>query len=696
MFKLILNRMSSLTKAIKNRLRAMVRKKENMLKQRRDRSNKSMDNLITTQWVRVEQAERKETRHFCTMTGKEYLLKVLAMYHSLQSVTDQFILYICCMDNISCRLLSALQLQHAVFFPLADMEDPELLSVKGQRKINEYCWTLKAPLIRYVLDRYQVGEVIYCDGDLYFFSDPEKIYEEWGNDDVFLCPQRDLAWVENMYGKFQAGLAGFKNTDNSLACLQYWRTKCIEWCYSYVDTQTDRYGDQKYLDQMPFLFSGVKVTGNLGVDAAPWNCIYNNNYNIYEKDREICIEKDKLLVFHFATIAVYNESEFDLWSFNYIPMSKIIMNKVYLPYLSTIRECINMVRKINGEIIYSLFNPGPPSDAKTYYRYQPLKFMLETEDDTKFFCTLISGEYLIKGLAFYHSLAKHVEKFRLWICCVDETSYFILNNLNLTNVILIALSEIEDDSLKSVKPGRQLHEFCWTLKAPLVQYVLSNYDVDHIIYCDADLFIFSDLNPVYESWKGHSVFLCRQRDSYEFEKTHGSYQAGFIGFRNDRESHKILAWWREKCVNWCFDILQPEFERWGDQKYLDSIPMQFSGIKLDDHKGINAAPWNVVFNNDYRVSAVNDKVYIDEELLIMFHFGSMLFYNENEFDLWKLRPLTFDANVIVNIYLPYLKAVKESIQKAMPYSNSMKEKLFINKALKPPVNFLYFADIINS
>lgn len=625
--------------------------------------------------------------YFCTMVGKEYLLKALALHQSLQKLAGNFKLWICCIDDVSYSILSRMNLYNVYAFTLDKIEDNELLSIKSYRKTNEYCWTLKAPLIRYVLHNYNVADVIYCDTDLYFFSDPKPIYEEWGNCDVFLCPQRDIQWVESKYGKYQAGLVGFKNTTASIECLSFWRNKCIEWCFSNPEPEMERFGDQKYLDKLPLLFQGVKIIENLGVDAAPWNCIYNNNYNIYEKDSNIHIEKDKLVVFHFATINIYNDSEFDLWAFNYIPISKIIMNKIYLPYLTAIRECIDKVKSVDAGSLNLLYSQKTSSEAKTYYKYPPLKFMINTEDDTKYFCTIMSSEYLIRGLAFYSSLRVHARKFHLWVCCVDEASHFILNGMKLKDVTLIPLADLEDDKITAVKKGRKTNEFCWTLKAPMVHYILTNYDIDYILYCDADIFFFADPTPVFENLRGHSIYICRQRDTYEFEKVHGSFQAGFIGFKNDTESLKVLAWWQQKCIEWCSDEPQPQFERWGDQKYLDKLPMQFSGIKLENNFGINAAPWNTVFNNNFKVHKLDGKVYVENDILIFYHFGSMLFYNENEYDLWKLKPLTFDSSIIKNIYIPYLNVVKDLIKKIRPYINGHLKKIFSDKDVMLPVNY---------
>ncbi|UZW15057.1 glycosyl transferase [Clostridium pasteurianum] len=626
--------------------------------------------------------------NFCTVAGKDYTFKVLALYKSLKNTSNNFNLWVCCMDPIACYILSKLNLYNLHVFRVEDLEDAALLSIKSSRKTNEYCWTLKAPLIRYVLDTYKVPDVIYCDSDLYFFSDPKAIYDEWGSNDVFLCLQRDLQWVEAMYGKYQAGLIGFKNTPNALSCLDYWRSKCIEWCSANPEPNMDRFGDQKYLDKVPEMYSGVKVSDNYGINAAPWNCVYNNDYNIYKKDDYVYIEKEKLVVFHFATIAIFNSDEFDLWSFNYIHIRRTIKDYIYIPYLSTIRECINRVKHFDNSVLDKLFATKPLSDAQTYYRYLPSEYRIKADDDTKYFCTLMSKDYLIKGLTFYRSLKTNGNNFHLWICCIDELIYSILKDMELENVTLVPLPKLEDEEIRRCKKTRTATELCWTLKAPLVEYVLDNYDVDYVIYCDADLFFFSNPSPIIKDWVGYYFYICTQRDNYDYERIHGRFQAGFIGFKKLKETRRILTWWKKKCIEWCFDNPQPEHERWGDQKYLDQVPLKFVGIKIENSLGINAAPWNVVYNNHYDVHNINGKVYIGNDMLVFYHFGSMHFYNENEYDLWKLKHLNFDQSVLDNIYIPYLKAVRDTINEYMPYIEDHWSELFADKEAKLPVNYI--------
>lgn len=671
------------------------------------------------------ESAKKAVCNFCTIAGKEYLFKVLTLYNSLERHSKNFHLWICCNDVIVYSILTKMNFKNATPFPVSDLEDPELLAIKSWRKTNEYCWTIKASLIKYILNNYDVDSLIYCDGDLYFFSDPEPIFKEWGENSILLTPQRDLDWVHAKYGTYQAGLIGFKKDKNGLKALEWWRQKCIEWCYGDPQPELERWGDQKYLDKIPSLFQGVKISENLGVNAAPWNSIYNNNYNIYESGNDIFIESDKLICFHFACISIFNDSEFDLWTFMNIPMKDIIKNKFYTPYLRAIRKSIqDIIRYYDGNLDI-FFSANKVSEAKTYFRYIPtavgnLNYTSTDVTDTKVypanfpidtnnikiyykhspiniktntpyqkynFCSLVSSQYMIKELTLYHSLKKHSDNFHLWICCIDDNSYNALLKMSLENVSIIHVREIEDNELLSVKKTRTLAEYCWTLKAPLILHLIKNYNLNSIIYCDSDLYFFSNPQILFDKLQGYSMFMCRQRGDYELEKIHGSFQAGLLGFRNDKNSLEILHWWREKCIEWCSNIPDIYNERWGDQKYLDRVPHLFSSVNLINNLGINAAPWNLVMNNNHKVNKIGDEVFIENDKLVVYHFGSMLIYNEYEYDLWKLESLSFKKKIINHIYIPYIYGLKNTITslKSLGYINT--NLLFWRNFVQSPKNY---------
>ena len=110
-----------------------------------------------------------------------------------------------------------------------------------------------------------------------------------------------------------------------------------------------------------------------------------------------------------------------------------------------------------------------------------------------YFCTYFDQHYLARGLALYQSIREHCSEFRLWVLCMDDTTYRILTELNLPGVYPIVLEEFErdDEPLKIAKTNRSRIEYYFTCTPSLPLYILNHWpEVGLITYIDADLFFF--------------------------------------------------------------------------------------------------------------------------------------------------------------------------------------------------------------
>ncbi|MER2059033.1 MAG: cell envelope integrity protein TolA [Niallia sp.] len=603
-------------------------------------------------------------QNFCVIAGKEYCIKIMAVYQSLVKNSEDFNLWVCCTDAITYKFLNEKNLKNMHLIRVEEIENDQLRAVKQERMINEYCWTIKSFLIEYILKNNDIEQVLYCDGDMYFFSNPESIFTEWGTASIYLTPQRDLEWVEQKYGKYQAGIVGFRNDETGLAAVKWWKDRCLEWC-SVVESN-GRFGDQKYLDQLPIMYDNVRISTNLGVNAAPWNIVYNNDFKISLQGDKVFINNDPLVAYHFSCITIYDSDKYDLWSMHQLNIQKEIMNYIYVPYLDHLEALITLYRDSYPGIIRATLSTNDFIQAKTKYHSTKLKRKMIKYNNYLLLTSIFSKEYLVKGLAMYDSLSKQMDNFHLWICTMDQETNDVLSNLNLKNVTLVPVETIETQQLRELKQQRTLQEYCWTIKATLLEHLLATHsDIDHLFYCDSDLYFFSNPISVLDDFARYSVYLCRQRGTDLLEHFHGQYQAGFIGFKNEKNSRKILNWWKKRCLEECSEIYNDERKSWGDQLYLDRIPELFVNIKVNENPGINAAPWNLILNNtEQEVTMRENNVYIDNYPLMFFHFGSLLMLNENEFDLWKLEEVTISSAVLSNIYNPYLVKLKE-------FSNSL-------------------------
>lgn len=118
-----------------------------------------------------------------------------------------------------------------------------------------------------------------------------------------------------------------------------------------------------------------------------------------------------------------------------------------------------------------------------------------------------------------------------------------------------------------------------------------------------------------------------------------------------------------KCLENCSTTYDAYYNSWGDQKYLEGIPNLFGNIKIIDNIGVNVAPWNLIMNNNHIISQKDNQVYIDNQPIISYHFGSMRLLNKYEYDIWFQEPLSFTSDILQHIYTPYIKLIHRASKK---------------------------------
>ena len=250
------------------------------------------------------------------------------------------------------------------------------------------------------------------------------------------------------------------------------------------------------------------------------------------------------------------------------------------------------------------------------------------------FYSLFDESFLIKGLALHESLLKHCpEGFKLWVLCADQTTFNILNKMNLKYVTLLTLDDIEDDELREVKKTRTMREYCWTIKTSVGTYIFNKHpELETLFYLDSDIYFYSSPEPLYKEFEGKSTLLFPHllppKRKWK-EKDVGKYNAGMFMFRNDKDGREALEWWRQVCNMWCYDT--PGQGRIGDQKYLDEFEEKFKGVHATEHIGADVAIWNIE-NYKGMIKKKNDEVFIGNEPLICFHYsGFPIYYPASKF-----------------------------------------------------------------
>jgi SAM-dependent methyltransferase len=240
------------------------------------------------------------------------------------------------------------------------------------------------------------------------------------------------------------------------------------------------------------------------------------------------------------------------------------------------------------------------------------------------FCTLFDVNYLPRGLVLYESLAAVFPPFRLRVFCMDDATKAVLDRLSLPRMTVIGLDELEahDPALKAVKPTRTPVEYCWTATPAICLAALEREpELEAITYLDADLMFFADPGALFDEFGDASILITPHRYAPEWryhERRRGTYNVQFLTFRRDDNGLSALRWWRERCLEWCYDRI--EDGKMGDQAYLNDWPTRFSGVHVLRHPGGGLAPWN---SSAHRLERRNGGLTVDGSTLVFFHYHGL-------------------------------------------------------------------------
>ncbi len=301
--------------------------------------------------------------NFVTLFNSNYLSRGLVMYQSLLKHCPHFHLYVIAFDDITFDYFQKNPHKNLTAISLTQFEDEKLISIKSTRSASEYCWTCTASTVLYCLQKFELNHCVYIDADLCFYSNPQVLFNEWGDKSVLITEHRyntenDQSLISGIYC---VQFVGFKNDVIGIEALTYWRNACIDWCYARAEN--GKFGDQKYLDDWTTRFNSVHVLQHLGGGIAPWN-LQQYDFRL-EQNKYIGIQKStgkkfEAVFFHFHGVKFF---ENDIVSF--APSQyQIDKSKIKLFYNPYVRELVKSNIEVNKSVFS--FNSNGSSGISPY------------------------------------------------------------------------------------------------------------------------------------------------------------------------------------------------------------------------------------------------------------------------------------------------------------------------------------------
>ena len=286
------------------------------------------------------------------------------MLRSLRAVDRDCRVTVLCLTASCEQALARLQEPGVTLIRLADFEgrNPDLLALKGTRSLRDYYLAFASFLIASELSEAAPGDVVtYLDADLFFYSSPQPIFSAIENASVGLIGHRHHWWTRRLekYGHLNVGWVSIRCDEVGREVAQWWRARCIEWCFADLDLEGDRFAEQKYLDHMIAKFPRVIEITHPGTNLGPWNIcrhrVARDGASGFTVDGRF-----PLIFVHYSGIREAQPNLFLCSNVSYLaPFSRTVRNELYRPYLRLLRSIREELGGLPDENTYDLRGSPP-------------------------------------------------------------------------------------------------------------------------------------------------------------------------------------------------------------------------------------------------------------------------------------------------------------------------------------------------
>lgn len=278
-------------------------------------------------------------RHYCTYFDSRYMPRGIALYESLRRHDPGSHLWVLALDEACEQKLESRGLQSLHVVPLRALEeaDPELHASRTNRSLVEYYFTLSPCWPRYLLRTHDLLDgITYMDADMLMLNDPATAFAEIADAAVAITPHRfpERSRHLEIYGHFNVGWLSYRRCSETLACLDWWRDRCLEYCHDRLED--GRFADQKYLDSLSQRFPKVHSIAHVGVNLAPWNL---SPAALRWEAGRLLVGQCPVIAYHFQGVKGLGCQLFDCALDDYgVRMSAVARKHLYGPYLRRLRE----------------------------------------------------------------------------------------------------------------------------------------------------------------------------------------------------------------------------------------------------------------------------------------------------------------------------------------------------------------------
>ena len=208
-------------------------------------------------------------------------------------------------------------------------------------EILELNTNVKPTFMKYLLQQYELSQLVYLDPDIFVYSPLTPIFEALETNDAVLTPHlttpvwdgKEPGEQEMLYnGTYNLGFIAVRNTPEALRLLSWWERRCLDLGFS--EGRTGLFVDQKWMNLAPGLFERVAILRHPGCNMAYWNL--NDRVLSGDTKRPTVNGEVSLCFFHFSGVVVGDAEVLSRHTNRFTLASRPDLREVFAAYKSAV------------------------------------------------------------------------------------------------------------------------------------------------------------------------------------------------------------------------------------------------------------------------------------------------------------------------------------------------------------------------
>lgn len=238
----------------------------------------------------------------CTIIAKNYLPFARVLMSSLRALSPDILRIVILVDHPDGFFDPAHEDFDVILSEALPIPDSRWFHFKYT--ILELSTAVKPFALEYIFEHYSVDQVLYFDPDIAIYSDLAVLAAALRDSSIILTPHLTSPLIDQhrptdldilRSGSYNLGFIGIKSCPETARFLEWWKARLYDHCV--VDLPKGLFVDQRWIDLVPGMFSGVTILRNPGLNVAYWNLSHRA---VTRSAEGYVVNGEPLCFFHFS------------------------------------------------------------------------------------------------------------------------------------------------------------------------------------------------------------------------------------------------------------------------------------------------------------------------------------------------------------------------------------------------------------